>query len=600
MRKIRQMIQNMNIRRKLIFYCYLITTPILLIISLVLFFRNYQKTLDSQVEIHSKSVQGLVESIDVLQNDMVNISTYLYINQDINGILTARNVTELNQDAQIWLNEAPMKMIQDMVGLKGYIKTIAIYPENGVNPYLKSIDASSYIRELEQLRDTETYRKALEEKGRVLWRLVKKDSAETYLNSRTDKLVLYREIYDLTKKIPLGYMVIGASAETFVDLCEKSLQKGEGILVLSGDGQELIRCGELGEETVDYLTGSEFLSGDYRKKVYRLSNGNDTIYCLQKEKKSTIVCKIIPKVGFLSMVGSVIATPLALLAGFLLGLYPVLIVVSNIISKPLKRLCEAMVQFREGDFNQQIQVETRDEVGEVSEGFNRMVADIRDLIEKNYVMTLREQESELRALQAQINPHFLFNTLDCLYWRAEECGNEEIGEDIMALSKLFRLVLGQGTGVTTVGSERDMLETYLHIQKMRFETRLNYRIEIEEKLLCEPIPKLILQPFVENAVVHGFEKSQGECLLIIRGKCIGLDMQFEIEDTGDGMTKEQVENIWKVEDSKRYASQRIGRYAIKNVKERLELKYGKDGFLLQIVSEPGKGTKVTIRIPMES
>ena len=600
MRKLKQKIKNMSIRLKLIFYSYLITTPILFLISTALFFKNYYETLDAQAEVNAKSVQGLAENIDVLQTDMEDMSTYLYINQDISQILNAENVDELNLDAQLWLNEAPMKMIQDMVALKGYIKTVAIYPENGVNPYLKSIDASSYIRDMDEIRNSDTYKEALEAKGRVVWRMVKKDSEDTYLSSRTDKLVLYREIFDLTKKEPLGYVVIGASAEKFRDLCENSLQDGEGIFVLSEDGEELIRCGDLEEETIGYLMSEEFLSGNYQIKVSQLSSGSNHVYCIQKERGSAIVCKVIPKTSLLSVIGSIIAAPLALLAGFLVGLYPVLIFVSNIISKPLKRLCEAMVKFRKGDFEQQIQVETTDEVGEVSEGFNQMVSDIRDLIEQNYVMALREKESELRALQAQINPHFLFNTLDCLYWRAQDCGNEEIGEDIMALSQLFRLVLGQGTGVTTVGTERDMLETYLHIQKMRFETRLNYQIDIEEELLSQPMPKLILQPFVENAVVHGFEKNQGECLLTIKGRRIGPDMQFEISDTGDGMTKEQIEKIWKIEDSKRYASQRIGRYAIKNVKERLELKYGEEGFLLQIDSEPGKGTIVTIRIPMEN
>lgn len=600
MGKLKERIQNMGIRQKLIFYCYLITTPILLLISTVMVFRNYYKTLDAQAEVNAKSVQGLAENIDVLQTDMEDMSTYLYINQDVIEILTATNVDELNRDAQLWLNDAPMKMIQDMVALKGYIKTVAIYPENGVNPYLKSIDASSYIRDLETVRASDTYKSAIEEKGRSVWRLVKKDSNDTYLSSRTDKLVLYREIFDLTKKMPLGYVVIGASTEKFLDLCETFLQQDEGILVLSEDGEELIRCGELDEKTINYLTGDEFMAGDYRGKVVGVSSGNNNIYCIQKDRGDAIVCKVVPKQGLVSMIGSIIATPMALLAGFLVGLYPVLIFVSNIISKPLKRLCEAMERFKEGDFEQQIQVETKDEVGEVSEGFNQMVTDIRDLIEQNYVMALKEKESELRALQAQINPHFLFNTLDCLYWRAEESGNEEISEDIMALSQLFRLVLGQGTGVTTVGTERDMLETYLHIQKMRFEKRLTYQIGIEEELLSQPIPKLILQPFVENAVVHGFEKNQGECLLTITGRRIGSDMQFEIKDTGDGMTKEQIDKIWNVEDSKRYSSQRIGRYAIKNVKERLELKYGKQGFLLKIDSEPGKGTRVTVRIPMEN
>lgn len=600
MGRIKEKIRNMGIKQKLIFYCYLIIAPILLLISTAMVLRNYYSTLDAQAKVNARSVQGLAENIDVLQTDMEDMSTYLYINQDVLKILTASNVDELNKDSQLWLNDAPMKMIQDMVALKGYIKTIAIYPENGVNPYLKSIDASSYIRDTELVRASDTYKKAIEEKGRVVWRLVKKDSNNTYLSSRTDKLVLYREIFDLTKKEPLGYVIIGAVADKFIDLCETSLQQGEGILVLSEDGEELIRCGELDERTIEYLTGKEFLDGDYRGSVLGVSNGNNNIYCIQKEKGAAIVCKVVPQKGMMSMLGSIIAAPMALLAGFMVGLYPVLMFVSNIISKPLKRLYEAMERFKEGDFEQQIQVDTKDEVGVVSEGFNRMVTDIRDLIEQNYVMALREKESELRALQAQINPHFLFNTLDCLYWRAEESGNEEICEDIMALSQLFRLVLGQGSGVTNVGMEKDMLETYLHIQKMRFDKRLNYQIDIDKELLVRPIPKLILQPFVENAVVHGFEKSQGECMIIVTGRCIGTDMQFKIQDTGDGMTQEQIDKIWNTEDTKRYSGQRIGRYAIKNVKERLALKYGEQGFLLKIDSELGIGTTVTVRIPMEN
>lgn len=599
MKNLRRKIQNMSIRQKLIFYCYLITTPILLLISAVMVYKNYYETLDARAQVDARSVQSLAENIDILQKDIEDFSSYLYINQDINRILNTDDPQALNQDAQLWQNDGPMNMIQDMVALKGYIKTIAIYPENGVNPYLRSIDHSSYVGDMEDVRKTENYRTALQEKGKVVWRMVKKDTQGTYLSSRTDKMVLYREIFDTTQRVPLGYIVIGASAENFVSLCESSLQEEEGILVLSRDGYALIQCGNLDEEISEYLTGSEFLSGYYRGNVCSITYGSYNVYCFQKSRGAAIVCKVVPGRDFASVLGSVISAPLALLGGVLIGLYLVLIFVSDIITKPLKRLCEAMIKFREGDFAQQIQVDTRDEVGEVSEGFNQMVQDIKDLIDTNYVMALREKESELRALQAQINPHFLFNTLDCLYWRAIECGNEEIGEDIMALSQLFRLVLGQGSAVTTVGTERDMLETYLHIQKMRFMNRLNYRIEVEERILDCFIPKLVLQPFVENAVVHGFEKSQGECLLTITGKQAGEDLLFEITDTGDGMTKEQIENIWKVEDARRYTSQRIGRYAIKNVKERLELKYGSDGFLLQIESEPGKGTRVTIRIPME-
>ena len=228
-----------------------------------------------------------------------------------------------------------------------------------------------------------------------------------------------------------------------------------------------------------------------------------------------------------------------------------------------------------------------------------MVEDIRSLIDNNYVMALREKESELNALQAQINPHFLYNTLDSLYWQAQGAGNEKIAEDILALSQLFRMVLGQGKGIVTVQEEENLIEQYLHIQKMRFERKLDYEIDMEEEILQEVIPKLILQPFVENAIVHGFEKAGENCFLSVTGRKTGDYMEFRISDTGIGMTKEQIEGMFNVADAKRYSGQRVGRYAVKNIKERLELKYH-GNFKLKIESEPGKGTTVILKVPLEN
>lgn len=313
----------------------------------------------------------------------------------------------------------------------------------------------------------------------------------------------------------------------------------------------------------------------------------------------TRIYKIIPRQGLADFLDEIAYTPLLLLLGFMIGLFPILNIVSEIVSKPLNELCVAMGKFRKGDFSQKIEVRTGDEVGVAASCFNKMVEDIHDLIDNNYVMALREKESELNALQAQINPHFLYNTLDSLYWRAQNEGNEEIAEDILSLSQLFRLVLGQGKGFVTVREERDLMEEYLHIQKMRFERRLDYEIKISEEILDEVIPKLILQPFVENAIVHGFEKLGEKCFLSITGFLKSEGMEFRISDTGVGMTQEQIQQIIQMEDAKRYASQRVGRYAIKNVKERLELKYH-ENFSLEIESEPGKGTTVVLVIPLEN
>ncbi len=597
---IKNRIRRLSIRKKLIFYSYIIITPILLLISAILFVRNYNSTIEAENESYLQSTQNLTSGIDVLQKSIIEFATYICINNDINLILTSDKPVELNEDSLIWLHNAPMRIIQDMMALNGQIKTIAIYPENGVKPYLRCMDASAYVASMKQVRATETYKKAVERKGKIIWKRVTKNDSDTYETNRTDKLVLYREIYDLAKRDKLGYLVIGASMNKFTELCENSLSSElEGIVVVSEEGTELIRSGRIDEDILTKILGekstgalTETTSGFVEYVKYKVFYNKD-------EDTGTIVYRLVPKAGLGMQLSSIAFAPMALLLGFLVGLFPILIFVSNIISKPLNKLCNAMELFKKGDFNQKVEVNTLDEVGAAAACFNQMVDDIKNLIDNNYVMALREKESELNALQAQINPHFLYNTLDALYWQATDAQHYEIAEDIYALSQLFRLVLGQGKGIVTVRNEQDLIDRYLHIQKMRFEKRLDYEIKIEEEIQAAIIPKLILQPFIENAIVHGFEKAGEKCFISLVGKKRGNHIIFMIKDNGIGMSREQVKAILNVNDSERYASQRIGRYAIKNIRERLELKYHED-FKLLIYSKEGSGTTVIIELPYEN
>jgi two-component system, sensor histidine kinase YesM len=600
MNYVKTVMSHMNIRRKLVFYSYLVITPILLIISVLLVVRNYEQTQKTRYIAQEQTVQSLEDSIEVLRNDMQNICTYLCVNEDIIRILKSTNSEELNKNFQLWLDEAPMNIVLDMIALKGYIKTIAIYPENGVNPYLRCLDSSSYVGNIESLRSSELYQSAVEAKGTVLWWFAKKDTRSIYQANRSDKIVLYREIFDLSKKNKLGFLVIGASSEKFYEMCKNAVQsKEEGILVLNPNGEELLEYGNQYSDVTTFLLKDLSWKTKDLKGIVELPDY--TVLWAQKEKNNFILCKIVPRLSFYDLLRQSVGTPLILLAVLLLGLCPIFLFISNVITKPLNQLAVAMGKFKKGDFTQKIPVNTQDELGVVAECFNVMVEDIKTLIDTNYVMALHEKESELNALQAQINPHFLYNTLDALYWRAIDCDNEEIGEDILALSNLFRLVLGQGKGIITVKEEENLIETYLHIQKMRFSKKLDYQICMNPTIENARIPKLILQPFIENAIVHGFENSVTKCMITVEGAMIEREkeyIEFRISDTGRGMTKEQLDEIWNVEDSKRYASQRIGHYAIKNVRERLELKYRED-FTFQIQSEVGKGTIVSIIIPYE-
>ena len=572
----------------------------MLIISAILFVRNYKTTIETENESYLQSTQNLTSSIDVLQKSIIEFGTYICINNDIKLILTSNKSQELNKDSLLWLHNAPMGIFQDMMALSGQIKTIAIYPENGVKPYLRCMDASAYLGSMKQVQTTDIYWQAVTRKGKIIWRRVAKNDNDTYETNRTDKIVMYREIYDLAKKHKLGYLVIGASMNKFTELCENShISENEAIVIVSAEGSELVRSGTAEEDILSQVLKDKAGGVLSQSPSGYVSYSNYNVFYSRDEDSGTIIYRMVPKEGLGKQLFTIAFAPAILLLGFLVGLFPILIFVSNIISKPLNKLCNAMEKFKKGDFNQKVEVNTLDEVGEAAACFNQMVDDIKILIDNNYVMALREKESELNALQAQINPHFLYNTLDSLYWQATNAEHHEIAENIYALSQLFRLVLGQGKGIVTVRNEQDLIDRYLHIQKMRFEKRLDYEIKIDDQIQDMNIPKLILQPFIENAIVHGFEKAGEKCFISLVGKKKGDRMIFMIKDNGIGMSKEQVKAILNVNDSERYASQRIGRYAIKNIRERLELKYHED-FKLLIYSKEGSGTTVIIELPYEN
>lgn len=590
---------NLSIRRKIVLYIYLVISPILIVISLFVFVQNYQITLKTQQETNTKLVNSLEDSIKVMKADVEDFSIYICINNDVLNILKSDEPAVLNKDTKLWYNRAPMQMIEDMIASKGYTKTIAIYPENGIRPYLRCIDSSVYLASIEDLRGTDMYRQAILSKGESTWARVSKTDTGTYQANRSDKLVMYREIFDLSKKTPLGYMAIGMEADKIADLCKNAVQQdNEGVVILNRTGDELVRYGTVDEGILSYIQSKEYLSVDYRSRADSFDYGSYHVFCSQYARNGFIVCKMLPKSNSDSQIYNVALMPFLLLAGLLIGLWPLLVLVSNIIAKPLGRLSHAMNQFKQGDFSQQVPITANDEVGQVTECFNQMVLEIKELIDNNYVITLKEKESELNALQSQINPHFLYNTLDSLYWRAQNDGNEEIAEDIFALSQLFRLVLGQGKAIIAVRYEKELITRYLQIQKMRFSKRLEYEINIDEKILDYHIPKLILQPFVENAIIHGLEKTGNPGSIYVSGRLHDGYLEFIIKDTGAGMTEEQVKAIREADDTKRNESHRIGGYAIKNVMERLELKY-RNHYQLNIESTVGIGTTVTIILPAE-
>lgn len=600
MRNLREKIGNMSIRKKIVLYTYLVVSPILFIICICVTGYRYINTKEDYEEIQSSTVSSLAASLEIIQQDVHSLSLNLAINQQIQDILTSGDPGQLNKDVLLWDHNAPTQFLEEIIALKGYVKTVSIYPENGVFAYLRCIDMTSYQTDIEKIRETSLYEQALEARGNGFWISVGKGSSELYQANRGEKLVLCREVFDLSKKKPLGFLTVGISEETIEELCSNVLQEeDETIILFDNSGREIISYGRQEEKIREYV-GKNGIPNKYTKlsSCGRNSYKGLDFYWEGIGTNGWKVCKVIPAKDAWYFFKDIAYIPLLLLLGVMLGMLPILLLVSNIISKPLENVCIAMGKFRQGDFHQKLEVQSEDEVGMVASCFNQMVVDIDQLIHKNYVMVLKERESELAVLQAQINPHFLYNALDSIYWQATNVGDEETAESIYELSQLFRLVLGQGKDWVTVAMEAELLQRYLEIQKLRFGRLMDFEITIQEEIREVKIPKLILQPFVENAVVHGGENDDRPYKILITGILDGDYMRFEIRDTGVGMTQEQLRKIWEEDTSKVFAGHRVGRYAIKNVRERLELRYGQE-FRLEISSEINQGTTVTVVVPVK-
>lgn len=598
MHRLEKWIKKLSIRKKIIFYSYAAIIPILLIICIIVGITSYEKQVNDQIERSESAIRIVENNLAIVKNEVLDLVNYITINEEVLAILKSSDPQTLNQDTRLWAHQASIQMVEDILAIKGYVKTVAIYPKNGVQPYLRCTDASVCLPTLDVMKQTDTYKEAVSSRGSVVWKAVTDSGGDVYLANRDGKIVACREIYDLRKKTPLGYLVVGMRDESVSSLCQDiSVDEEESAIIFTARGDMLASAGEIDEKILEYLCSEEFLSQDYKERKEYFDRGAYTIFCEQSSNSGEIICKIMPRISKMSVFYEVAYIPLFLMLGVLIGLLPVLLFVSDVVCRPLGNVCEGMEKFRQGDFGQRVEVDTEDEIGAVSACFNTMVEDIKTLIDKNYVITLREKESELAALQAQINPHFLYNTLDTLYWQATGEGSDEVAENILALSQLFRLVLNQGKKEVTVGQEVELVSRYLQIQKVRFGERLNYEINVEDEAKRARIPKLILQPFVENAIVHGFENIQVPCYLKVAGKVDGDMLQFIVQDTGIGMRQDQIDAIWE-EETEQYARQRVGRFAIKNIRERLHLRY-QDNFELEIRSSVGHGTTVVVRVPFE-
>ncbi|RAV20824.1 sensor histidine kinase [Paenibacillus contaminans] len=236
---------------------------------------------------------------------------------------------------------------------------------------------------------------------------------------------------------------------------------------------------------------------------------------------------------------------------------------------PIRKLRRLMSQVEGEDFTVRIAASGNDEIAQLGQSFNHMLERLREMIREVYTAQIHKKEAELKAFQAQINPHFLYNTLDTIYWMSRMEKAFETSELVQALSKLFRLSLNSGKELTTVRAEVEHIRHYVVIQQKRYEDSIDFQIEVEEEALdCQTV-KLVIQPFVENAIIHGIEKKGDSGVIRVDIKREDDRLVYYISDTGYGVDLEEVEQLMRETGSDNKG------FAVKNINDRIQLYFGK-------------------------
>jgi len=404
-----------------------------------------------------------------------------------------------------------------------------------------------------------------------------------------------KKLYAFPTQSLLGYIALDVNAKSLYDIiADIDLTKSGRIFLVNEEGRIL-------------ATESETLSGELLDEPYRnflgeneafynnvrVGNTYYSVYNSGAISNGWYMVLAIPRDYYMRDITKLknVIIPITLMTAFLTALLSIL--VSRGITRPIRFLSGAMENFGQGNFDINCQVDSEDEIGRLSHTFNQMVMDMNSLVNTVYEQKVMKQEAQMKSLQMQINPHFLYNTLDTINWMARIRHVDEIGDMVAALSNMMRYSLEKKSFVR-LGEEVKSLKDYIAIQNYRYRDKMVAEIEIDESLMSLYIPRLLIQPILENAIVHGIEEKLDKGHILVAARRGDEDLYIQIIDDGVGMTEETMSHILR-ED---YSMKKSGHTSIGvvNVNRRIQMIYGKDyGLLVQSVL--GAGTKITIHIP---
>ena len=527
-------------------------------------------------------VQQMNQNIDSYIDYMENIAYMISSNEDVQQYLFGENVDNGTRERLI-------NQFKTILDGRSDIRNLGIIGSNGrklinegkqsVNPDLKLSTQEWYLEALQKPEGPLLTSSHVQHiiSGERPWVITLSRGIRNFSNSGEKEGVFF---------IDLNYSAIS-------ELCDQNTigKKGyafildeSGNIVYHPQQQQLYN--ELQTENIDLIVKSKEdtvrTEKGNRGKLYSISRSNKTgwtvVGCMSVSellRKSNQAQSIYVLISALLMIVAL------LFSRFL----------AKSLTYPLQRLRDSMSRVQEGHFDgADVEIDSENEIGSLTKSFNVMTHRIQDLMEQNVKEQEAKRKSELKALQSQINPHFLYNTLSMMNWMAIRSNQMEISKVTLALSTFYRTALSKGEDVVTVENCIQNMEAYLEIQLTMHDHNFSVDWDIDPTIKNEKMPKLLLQPVVENAIEHGLdEKEDGDKKIFLSFKGKGDDVEITVRDNGLGMEQEKAETL---------VTYQAKGYGLKNVNDRIRLLYG-ENYGIHIFSSPDEGTTVIMKFPKE-
>lgn len=564
MKRMIKFFRNMKFRYKLITTYILLGIIPMTIMGLVWY--NQTRTILMKQE--KSSIENyLTQAVSNMDNQLRiynNLSDYIAFNQQISHVVS--HEYDSYYDMYNQFSNVLDPMLASLKYFHSDINQITIYTKNNV---VKHNTTLAPITEIEN----EDWYKIIKGNNDIHW----------FVSQDEKKVFCARNILTLENNYEVGVLYVQVDYEKLFESFKQMNDSNYGIFIMDELGNNIFNFDQFEDPNKSRkMTFDEFNKGIGKENIYTIvtahSVNNNWTVSLYKPQKL-----IYESTNFM-ITGNVIAIMLLIVFSIIITS-----VLSKVMVSGLEKLRANMEEVEKGNMEITVKSNNEDEVGALIRGFEKMILQIKALIEDVYESRLIQKDYEMKALQAQINPHFLYNSLSLINWMALETDQEDISKITLSLSTFYRTALNKGKNILRVRDEIKNMRSYLDIQLMMHDYEFDVDVQVEEDILDYNILNLILQPLIENAINHGIDlKTNGRGCIKIIGEKQNDEIVLIVSDNGVGMSNEQAESI---------LTNKSNGYGVKNVNERIKLYYGEQ-YQLKIESEIGIGTKVKVTIPI--